>query len=55
MFNVIDSIGIRAVDVGGACRDVLVQVGGACSVSVDGRSIESVFNENGISVRRCLQ
>ena len=54
VFNVIDRIAIRAVDEGGACREVLLNVEGMCSVSVDGTSVESSYMRDGISIRRYI-
>ncbi len=52
VLNVIDRIAIRAVDEGGACREVLLNVEGMCSASVDGTVVESSYMEGGISIRR---
>lgn len=50
-FNVIDEIGVRAVDNSGNCRDILVSKEGGGTVTVDGEAITR-FSENGISVRK---
>ena len=50
-FNVIDEIGVKAVDNAGNCRDILVTKDGGGTVTVDGETVSS-FSENGISVRK---
>lgn len=51
--NVIDQIGVRAVDDNGMCRNIQVDVDG-CSASVDGAALASGqrYSSGGISVRR---
>lgn len=52
VFNVIDNIGVRAVDEDGECKEVFVSVEDGCSVSVDGMIVESSYSASGVSVRR---
>ena len=51
--NVIDQVGVRAVDNNGLCRNIQVDVD-SCSASIDGTQLlaGSRYNQGGISVRR---
>ena len=49
-FNVMDEIGIRAVDQNGACHDIRVHVD-TCSASVDGVQLTENYRSAGIFVR----
>ena len=55
MFNVIDNLGVRAVDEDGVCKEVFVSIEDGCSVSVDGTMIESSYSARGVSVRRSVR
>ena len=48
--NVIDQIGVRAVDESGSCKNIQVDVDG-CSASIDGTPITSLYSSQGIMVR----
>ena len=50
-FNVIDEIGVRAVDNSGNCRDILVSKEDGVTVTVDGEVVTQ-YSEAGISVRK---
>lgn len=50
-FNVIDEIGVKAVDNLGNCRNIHVSKEGGGTVTVDGE-IVTTFSEGGISVRK---
>ena len=49
--NVINIIAVRAVDGGGTCRNIQVDLSG-CSASIDGALINTTYQSDGISVRR---
>ena len=50
--NVIDRIGVRAIDETGACRNIQVDING-CTASVDGVPvISTAFSSGGITVRK---
>ena len=49
--NVIDQIGVRAVDDDGLCRNIQVDIDG-CAVSVDGVPLTTNFISGGISIRK---
>ena len=50
-FNVIDEIGVRAVDNSRNCRDILISKESGGTVTVDGEAVTR-FSEGGISVRK---
>lgn len=49
-FNVMDEIGIRAVDRSGACHNIAVDVD-TCSATVDGQKLDGNYRSAGIFVR----
>ena len=49
--NIIDKIGVRAVDETGVCRNIQVDVDG-CTVSVDGVPLSTSLSSGGIIVRK---
>ena len=50
-FNIIDEIGVRAIDNSRNCRNILVSKEGGGTVTVDGEVVTR-FSEGGISVRK---
>ena len=51
--NIISQVGVRAVGDSGQCYNVRVDLTG-CEASVDGNSVASSFDDDGIRVRRTL-
>ena len=49
--NVIDEIAIRAVDMNGTCKNILVSLDN-CSVTVNGLSVQRMYSEGGITISR---
>ena len=49
--NVIDHVGIRAVDSNGVCRNISIDLNDQCSVSVDGENA-TMFQDGGVYVRK---
>lgn len=50
-FNVVHKIAVRAVDLAGDCREILVESETSCTASVNGVPLE-VFSTEGVSVRQ---
>lgn len=49
-FNVMDEIGVRAMDRGGACHNIAVHVD-TCSAVVDGQKLNGNYRSAGITIR----
>ena len=49
--NVIDEIAIRAVDMNGMCKNILVSLNN-CSVTVNGMSVQRMYSDGGITISR---